>query len=157
MSRALAVIALCAAVVGPGAGPAEAVRLGPFCLSLVPAQTFAPTIFFPPMTLEVFLDAEPYGQVFLGTARTVGVPDSPSFVSVQPAGRFARISIAGTAFGTPTFQKPAFTAAGEMDTQAAPPGGTIEITVTAPGAFMGPVGTVPASLFSIPCPSVDKE
>ena len=157
MARALALLTLCAAVVGLGPATADAARLGPFCLSFVPALTFAPTIGFPPLTFEVFVDAEPYGQVHLGTARTremAGVPnppDTPSFVALQPAGKFLRLSIAGTAFGT----KPTFTMSGEIDMQASPPGGSVEVVGILPSATLlvpGHVGSLPGTLSLVPCP-----
>jgi hypothetical protein len=156
MSRALAIVALSSALLGLGAVPAGAARLGPFCVSFTPAQTFAPTIDFPPLTLEVFVDSEPYGQVYLGTARTLEMrgiplpPDSPSFVTLQVAGRFVRLSIVGTSFGT----KPTFTMSGQLDLQATPPSGPVEVTGLIASATLlvpGHVGGLPGIMSLIPC------
>lgn len=157
MSRTLAIIALCSAILGVAAVPAGAARMGPFCLSIVPAPTFAPAISFPPLTLEVFVDSEPYGQVLLGTARTVGVDagaDTPSFVTVQVAGRFIRVSVVGTA--GPALQKPAFTVGGGLDTQSATPSAVVTINITAPEDPLGPVGGRVGVMSLIPCPSPTK-
>jgi hypothetical protein len=160
-SRALAITALCSALLGLSAAPAEAARLGPFCLSINPFPTFAPVISFPGLTLQVFLDAEPYGQVFLGAARTLGQDvgaDTPSFVAVQVVGRFIRVSVVGTSLqfpgegAEPALQKPAFSVGGELDTRVGTPSGTVNIIITAPGDPLGPVGSSIGVMSLIPCP-----
>ena len=148
MCRALAILTLCSAILGVGTVDAGAGRLGPFCFSLVPTSPS----FFPALTLELFLDSDPYGQVYLGTARTLNTADTPSFVTLQVVGRFVRISIVGT-----PFLKPAFAAGGQLDTQANPLRGDVEITITDPavGPIVNnqvvPVGTLPATMTLISC------
>ena len=135
--------------------------MGPFCLSINPSPTFAPAISFPGLTLQVFLDAEPHGQVFLGAARTLDPDagaDTPSFVTVQVVGRFIRVSVVGTSLqfpaqgAGPVLQKPAFTVGGELDTRFGTPSGTVDIIITAPGDPLGPVGSRIGVMSMIPCP-----
>jgi hypothetical protein len=159
MSKALAIVTLCSAIVVLGAVEAGAARLGPICLSLVPTP---PSLFFPSLTLQVFLDSEPYGQVFLGTARTLNVQDTPSFVSLQAVGKLIRVSIVGPSnqinSGGVTTGRPAFAAGGQLDTQVNPPSGDAAITITDPGVGVidngqvVPIGTIPGKVAVVSCP-----
>jgi len=131
MRRILATAALSLLLVGLGALQAEADRVGPFCFSVTPGTPFS----FPALLLEVFVDPEPYGQIHLGTARTLNTTDSPSFVTAHVVGRFVRISIVGS-----FFLKPSFILGGQIDTQAVPPSG--EVTITLPDDQTTVIGTI---------------
>ncbi len=153
MRRILATAALSLLLAGWGALPAQADRVGPFCFSVTPTPQF----FFPDLLLEVFVDPEPYGQTHLGTARTLNIPrDSPSLVTLHVVGRFVRITIVGSQAVIDA--KPSFILGGEIDTQAVPPTGPVDITIA--NAQIGnivnnqlvPIGAVGGTITLVACP-----
>src|SRR5262249_50906368 len=131
---------------------------GPLCFSVVVGS-----FFLPDLLLEVVLDSSPYGQVFLGTARTLTPHDpldTPHTVTAYLASRTPlgagdiRISITGS----PALARNAFILGGQLDSLATPPTGPAQITI--PDASVGsitngqfvPAGTLSGTMTLVPCP-----
>jgi hypothetical protein len=158
MPRALAILAVSFFLLGFDATEAKAQRVGPLCFSVV-VGSFS----LPDLLLEVFLDSVPYGQVFLGTARTLTPHDpldTPYSVTAYLASRnpLAAGDIRISIVGSPALARNAFILGGQLDSRATPPSGPAQITI--PDANVGtfangqftPVGALTGTMSLVACP-----